>query len=80
MQVLGKHSTPFFGNTSAGGKYAELLVTDPRCTRCGSSLATRREKTYVSQSLTNGRTFHVEVFKCRCHRVRRIRRPLEVAV
>ena len=76
MRVLDKDSTPFFGNTSRVGGSAELLVTDPRCTRCGSSLITRREKTYVSQSLSTGRTLHVEQYRCACQRVRRIRREV----
>ena len=76
MRSAVKDTADYFGTTSTPGKYAELLVTDPRCTNCGSSLATRREKTYVSQSLTSGRTFHVEQYRCACQRVRRIRREV----
>jgi hypothetical protein len=70
-----KDST-FYGNTSRIGGSAELLVNNASCTSCGSSLATRREKTYVTQSLSTSRTYQVEVFRCRCERVRRIRREV----
>jgi hypothetical protein len=68
--------TPYYGNTTRTGHTAELLVTTPACTSCGSSLSTRREKVYTSQSLGDGRTYEVEQYRCACQRVRRIRREV----
>jgi hypothetical protein len=70
----------YAGNTTRQGRTASLLVENPKCLGCGSSLATRRLKTYVSQSLTTGRTYEVEVYRCGCQRQRYIRRPVEVGM
>jgi hypothetical protein len=72
------NDTAFHGNTSTPGKYAELLVDDPRCLGCGSSLATRRQKTYLSTSTTTGRPYETERYECRCGRGRLIRREVTV--
>jgi len=64
----------FYGKTSAaawGGPAPPL-----ECSRCGSSLAGRREA--VKRTTTRGVCLVVESFKCRCGRGRRVERQ-EVA-
>jgi hypothetical protein len=73
---LALKDSAYYGNTTRSGHTAELLVSDPRCLACGSSLSTRRLKSYVTTSLRNGRTYHVEVYKCGCQRQRFIRREV----
>jgi hypothetical protein len=70
-------ASAYYGNTTRSSGSAELLVENPKCLGCGSSLATRRLKSYVSQSLRNGRTYEVEVYRCGCQRQRFIRREVK---
>jgi hypothetical protein len=44
------------------------------CTRCGSSLAGRRQK--VRWSTVGGATYEIESYRCRCGRGRHIRREV----
>jgi hypothetical protein len=48
------------------------------CTRCGSALSTRRQKRYITTSLTTRKKLDSEVFLCRCARRRFIRREVTV--
>ena len=66
--------TACYGTTSVPGKYAQELVDDHSCRRCGSSLAGRRER--VRWRGTRGLRLEVEVFRCKCGRRREVRREV----
>ena len=72
MRSVNLHDSPFDGRTSSppwgGPRYAT------ECTRCGSSLAGRREA--VRRGTTKGIRYVVETFRCRCGRGRQIKREV----
>lgn len=64
------HDTPFEGRTSAVPWTGPQVSLD--CTRCGSSLAGRREA--VAKVTTRGVCLVREIFRCRCGRGRWVER------
>ncbi len=72
MRSVNLNDNPYRGTTSSPPWQGPLPSLD--CTRCGSSLAGRREA--VRHQTTRGVCLVVEMFRCRCGRGRRIRREV----
>ena len=69
---IDMQDTPFNGRTSSVPWSAAPPPLD--CTRCGSSLAGRREA--IRQETTKGIRFVTETFRCRCGRGRHVKREV----
>ena len=71
-RIVDINDNPYFGNTSSAPWSAAAPALE--CSRCGSSLAGRREA--VRHQTTRGVYLVVETFRCRCGRGRRVKREV----
>jgi len=75
MATISTDDTPFRGVSRSWVRMPRNVkaVTTARCTRCGSSLANRRE--LVRWSTISRVRYEVHVYLCGCGKRREIRRP-----